>query len=82
MKRFFKIIILMVMLIIITGCSGNYNVEIKKDMSVSEDLYLTYQNENDAYSKTLKIFEDNKVPEKKYSVVINNNNVIVTYNNS
>lgn len=82
MKRFFKIIILMVMLIIITGCSGNYNVEIKKDMSVSEDLYLTYQNENDAYSKTLKIFKDNKVPEKNYSVVINNNNVIVTYNNS
>lgn len=80
MKNKLKYLILTFMVVLLTGCSGNYNLKINADLSVKENLELSIDNKNDAYNKTLKIFEDNKIERKKYSVNINSDKVVIKYN--
>ena len=80
MNKKLKIFIIGILLILVTGCSGNYNLKINDDMSIDEELYLTIDNTNNAYTKTLKIFTDDNIPEKDYEVVSSDNNVRITYN--
>lgn len=80
MNKKLKIFIIGILLILVTGCSGNYNLKINDDMSIDEELYLTIDNTNNAYTKTLKIFKENNIPEKDYEVVLSDNNVRITYN--
>lgn len=82
MKKKIKYIVISVLLLLVTGCSGNYNVKINEDMSVNEELYLTIENEEGLYQKTLKIFNDNNVKEKDYEVVLSDDNLKITYNAS
>lgn len=80
MNKKLKIFIIGILLILVTGCSGNYNLKINDDMSIDEELYLTLDNTNNTYTKTLKIFRENNIPEKDYEVVLSDNNVRITYN--
>ena len=80
MNKRLKIFIISILLILVTGCSGNYNLKINDDMSINEELYLTIDNTNNTYTKTLKIFKENNIPEKDYEVVLSDNNVRITYN--
>ena len=80
MNKRLKIFIISILLILVTGCSGNYNLKINDDMSINEELYLTIDNSNNAYTKTLKIFKENNIPEDDYEVVLSDNNVRITYN--
>ena len=80
MNKKLKIFIIGILLILVTGCSGNYNLKINDDMSINEELYLTIDNSNNAYTKTLKLFKENNIPEDDYEVVLSDNNVRITYN--
>lgn len=80
MKNKIKILILVLSVILLTGCSGNYNLKINKDLSVEENLYLTIDNTSDAYKNTLKIFDDNKINKDNYNVSVSGNNVVIEYN--
>lgn len=80
MNKKLKIFIIGILLILVTGCSGNYNLKINDDMSIDEELYLTIDNTNNTYTNTLKIFNENNIPEKDYEVVLSDNNVRITYN--
>lgn len=80
MKNKFKLLILVVSIVLLTGCSGNYNLKINKDLSVEENLYLTIDNTSDAYKNTLKIFDDNKINKDNYNVSVSGNNVVIEYN--
>ena len=80
MKNKIKIVILVLSVVLLTGCSGNYNLKINKDLSVEENLYLTIDNTSDAYKNTLKIFDDNKIDKSNYDVSVNGNNVVIEYN--
>ena len=80
MNKKLKIFIIGILLILVTGCSGNYNIKINDDMSIDEELYLTIDSSNNAYTKTLKVFKENNIPEKDYEVVLSDNNVRITYN--
>ena len=82
MNKKIKYIVISVLLLLVTGCSGNYNVKINEDMSVNEELYLTIENKEALYQKTLKIFNDNNVKEKDYEVVLSDDNLKITYNAS
>lgn len=82
MNKKIKYIVISVLLLLVTGCSGNYNVKINEDMSVNEELYLTIENKEGLYQKTLKIFNDNNVKEKDYKVVLSDDNLKITYNAS
>lgn len=80
MNKKLKIFVIGILLILVTGCSGNYNLKINDDMSINEELYLIIDNSNNAYTKTLKIFKENNIPEDDYEVVLSDNNVRITYN--
>lgn len=82
MNKKIKYIVISVLLLLVTGCSGNYNVKINEDISVNEELYLTIENKEGLYQKTLKIFNDNNVKEKDYEVVLSDDNLKITYNAS
>ena len=43
MNKKIKYIVISVLLLLVTGCSGNYNVKINEDMSVNEELYFIEQ---------------------------------------
>ena len=79
MKKIYKFLLLFI-IILLTGCSGNYNLKINKDLSVKESVELSIDNENDAYSKTLKLFEDNKINKDQYKVNIQGEEIKIAYN--
>lgn len=64
MNKKLKIFIIGILLILVTGCSGNYNIKINDDMSIDEELYLTIDSSNNAYTKTLKIFKENNIRKR------------------
>lgn len=76
--RKIKLIFIGIILILLTGCSGNYNLTINKDMSVNEELEISI-NDSSLYNKTLKIFEENNIPRDNYEVNINENKVYIKY---
>lgn len=79
MKQKFKIIILFLMIVILTGCSGNYNIKINADLSIDENLELSIDNNDDTYEKTLKLFEENNIKKNKYDVNISDDKVVIKY---
>ncbi len=81
MKLRFKLILIF-LIIFLTGCSGNYNLNINEDMSVDEELYLNIENKENLYQKTLKIFEENNISKDKYTVSIKENNIEINYKDS
>lgn len=81
MKRI-KIVILLIAIILITGCSGNYNLNINKDLTVSEELSVILENEASSYDKINELFINNNIDNDKYRVVTEGNNLNVTYKES
>ena len=75
-----KVLILFLGIILLTGCSGTYNLKINEDLTVEENIDFTISSNNDAYNKTLKLFEDNNISKDKYDVVASDKNVKITYN--
>lgn len=75
-----KIILLLFVVILLSGCSGTYNIKINEDLSVKENIDLTIPNENDSYEKTVELFEKNNIPKDNYDVIASDNNVKITYN--
>lgn len=82
MKKYIKLIIISFIVIILTGCSGNYNLKINQDLTIKEELELTLDKETDTYENTLKIFEKNGIDKSKYTVVTSGDEVLVTYKES
>lgn len=81
MKRI-KIVILLIAIILITGCSGNYNLNINKDLTVSEELSVILEDEASSYDKINELFINNNIDNDKYRVVTEGNNLNVTYKES
>lgn len=79
MKRFKKIYIF-ILIILLTGCSGNYDVNINKDLGVEENLNLSIENNISNYEKTLKIFDENKINKKDYSIKRKSDEIEINYN--
>ena len=82
MKKYIKLLFIGIILILLTGCSGNYNLKIKEDLTVKEELELTIEKESDTYEKTLKIFEKNGIDNSKYTVVTSGDEVQIKYKES
>lgn len=80
MKKIIKYISIIFILILLTGCSGNYNVIINSDLSVNEELELTIDNEYGQYQKTLSIFEKNDIDKDNYDVSVEDDEIKIEYN--
>lgn len=75
-----KILILSILVILLTGCSGSYDLKINEDLSVNEKLNLSLDTKDDTYYKAVKLFENNKIKKDKYKIVNSDNKVKITYN--
>ena len=78
MKKY-KVIILLLSIILLCGCSGTYNLNINEDLSVVEKIDLDIDKGDGVYQNTLKLFEENKIEKSKYKIVSSENNVKIIY---
>lgn len=72
-----KILLLLFVIMLFTGCTGKYDIKINDDLSVNENLYLELKDGN--YEKTVNIFEKNKINKDKYSVFMSSDTLIIKY---
>ena len=74
-----KIIVLILFVLILTGCKGEYNLIINKDLTINEKVNLYIENNNDAYEKTIKLFKNNNIDNSMYSISQSDEYVNVSY---
>lgn len=77
--RKIRIIILFLFVILLTGCKGEYNLIINKDLSLSENIKLSIDNKDGVYEKTMKLFEDNNIDDSMYNVTQTDDYVNIQY---
>lgn len=82
MKNKIKILLLLLFVVLLSGCTGEYNLKINKDYSVDENVKLAIEQKEDTYEKTLDLFENNNIKEDKYEVYVTGNKVNIEYNES
>lgn len=78
MKNIKKIIILL-FVILLTGCSGTYNLKFNDDLSIKEELNVEIPSTEENKQKTLDLFKNNKINNKKYSIKSSNNRLKIKY---
>ncbi len=76
-----KMFLLLIIVFLVCGCSGTYNLKINNDLSVSEELNVTLEDESSNYDSINDLFINNNIDEKDYRIVIENSDLNVTYNN-
>lgn len=74
-----KYILLLVIILLFTGCNGEYNINLNEDLSINEEINFSIENKDDAYEKTLKLFENNNIDDSKYNVTQSEDYVNITY---
>lgn len=77
-----KYILLLFIIILLSGCSGTYNLTINKDFSVDEKLKLKVDRNDETYNRTLNLFQNNKISKDKYKVSVTEKNVEIKYSES
>lgn len=75
-----KYILMLFIIILLSGCSGTYNLTINKDFSVNENLKLKVDRNDETYDRTINLFKNNKISKKKYKVSVTKKNVEIKYN--
>jgi len=78
MKRI-KILIIIISIFIFSGCKGEYNIIINKDLTISENVNISIENKDNAYEKTINLFENNDIEESRYNVTQNDDYVNIKY---
>lgn len=74
-----KYILLILIVFILTGCSGNYNLTFNKDLSINEELNILIDNSNDAYERTLDLLKKAEIDPDKYEIMIDKDKVKIVY---
>ncbi len=74
-----KLLLCLFCIILLSGCSGDYNITVNKDLSIKEELNLEIENKEDTYKKTMEIFNTSKIPLEKYHVSIKGEKVEIEY---
>ena len=77
--RKIKFILLILLVFIITGCSGNYNLTFNKDLSINEELNILIDNSNNAYERTLDLLKKAEIDPDKYEIMIDKDKVKIVY---
>ena len=75
-----KKIILVLLIILLSGCSANYTVVLNENNTVSEKLVTKIADTDDNYSRLLDFIKNNKISKKNYRVIRDGEEIITTYN--
>ena len=74
-----KFLLLIIVVLLFSGCTGDYNLTFNKDLSVKEELDISIKNENDNYEKTYHLLEQAGIPEEDYEIVLIDDDIRITY---
>lgn len=74
-----KFIILILIVFLFAGCSGNYNLTFNRDLSITEDIDILIDNKDNSYEKTHMLFENADIDPDKYDIILNGDKVRITY---
>ena len=74
-----KVVILLLIVLLVSGCSGVYNLEINKDLTVKEELNLVLDNESSNYDKINDLLNRNKTDDSEYKLVNEGDNLNLSY---
>ena len=80
--RKIKILMLFFLIVMLTGCSGNYNLKINEDLTVDEKVDFSIPVTDGAYENTLNLFKENKISQSKYKVTVSDDNIKILYKES
>lgn len=73
-----KILIVLIM-IILTGCTADYNLTLKADSTIKEELIVKVKDTNDTYEGVVNLLENN-VSKNNYKISRDSENIVVIYN--
>ncbi|MBR3116536.1 MAG: hypothetical protein IKF36_01520 [Bacilli bacterium] len=74
-----KVCILLLLTIILSGCSGVYNVTINEDLTVTEDVVLSVEKQEETYDKIVELIKEYDVNEEDFSIEDKDNIVQVKF---
>ena len=74
-----KYILILIIILLFTGCSGNYNLTFNKDLSLTEELNVNIDNKENTYETTYSLFEKAGIDPDKYEILIVEDKVRIKY---
>lgn len=74
-----RILVVALLMFILCGCSGNYNLTFNDDLTLTEELDISIKNEDNSYEKTLDLFNRAEIDSNKYDVVTDEDYVYIKY---
>lgn len=77
--RKIKYVLVVLVILLFTGCSGNYNLKFNTDLSVEEELNIKFENKDDDYEKAYSLFEQAGIDSKKYEIAIIEDKINIKY---
>lgn len=64
----FKRFMLLILILLFSGCSVDYNVDFNENLSVSEKVNIMIPDSDENYSRAVDLFELNNIPKEDYKV--------------
>ncbi len=74
-----KFIILILIVFLFAGCSGDYNLKFNRDLSIDEDIDILIDNKDNAYENTFMLFEKADIDADKYDIMLKGDKVRIIY---
>ena len=74
-----KIVFLLLIILIVSGCSGTYNIKINKDLTVDEELDVTLEKQADYYNNLNMLLENKGIDKKDYKVANQGEDIKLEY---
>jgi len=75
-----KIVFLALIILLVTGCAGTYNLTINEDLSVKENLSVNFSGEESSYDKINDLLRRENVKEDEYTLTTEGYNLKLDYN--
>lgn len=75
-----KIVFLVLIILLVTGCAGTYNLTIGEDLTVKENLSVNFSGEESSYEKIYDLLKRENVKEDEYTLTTEGYNLKLDYN--
>lgn len=77
-----KKIFLILLLMLLTGCSANYTIVLNENNSVSEKLVTKLEDNENNYNKVLNLLKNNNISKKNYKITREDDEINIEYDNT
>ena len=74
-----KFIILILIVFLFAGCSGDYNLKFNRDLTIDEEIDILIDNKDNSYENTHMLFEKAEIDPDKYDIMLKGDQVRIVY---